>query len=126
MLSLTAVLKPGLVASTRYNPTCRIEGTTNRPSSFVVASNVAPVLIFVALTDAPTTFAPLGSVTLPVIEARSFCANIGAHTKTIAIAQPMKRRVDRIIRLLFLDRIRRISQYPEHRSPNAPELAGHF
>src|SRR5882762_3650405 len=84
-------------------PTCKIDGTTKRPSSFVVASNVAPVLTFVTFTDAPTTFAPLGSVTRPVMDARSFCANTGAHTSRIAITQPMKRRVDLIIKLLFLD-----------------------
>src|SRR5713226_10178843 len=85
MLSLTAVLKPGFVASTRYCPTCRIDGTTNRPSSFVVASKDAPVLMFVTLTDAPTTFAPLESVTRPVMEARSFCATTGMTRHSVRV-----------------------------------------
>src|SRR5215510_7975825 len=79
-------------------PTCRTDGTTNRPSSFVMASNVAAVFTFVTLTAAPATLAPLGSVTRPVMDARSFCANADEHnTRQHSTPQGKERRVDLII-----------------------------
>jgi hypothetical protein len=61
-------------------------------------SNEAPVFTFVALTAAPDTLAPLGSVTRPVIDARSFCARTDEQTATKHnTTQNSERRVDLIM-----------------------------
>src|SRR6185436_5100726 len=44
----------------------RNDGTVNTPSSLVVGVNSWPVPLFLTVTDAPGTTAPVGSITVPV------------------------------------------------------------
>src|SRR5216683_3316699 len=74
----TYSLKLPALTWTSYVPTAS-SGIEYVPLAPVVTERDSPVLVLTAVTCAPETTAPWGSVTTPVIVPVYFCANSGAH-----------------------------------------------
>ena len=74
---------------TSYSPTVS-EGTQYRPASSVTVLRVIPVSTFFATTAAVDTIAPVGSVTLPEIEAVTCALVAGAKSKIAASKAPAR------------------------------------
>src|SRR5579862_670857 len=97
MVSVTLVRttesKPGLLNKMLYSPTLRL-GTWYSPTSLVTPVVWILVSMLVAVMLTPGTTAPLESVTVPTIVARSCCA-INAAAKVNCSVKPI--RINRFI-----------------------------
>src|SRR5206468_12898209 len=72
-LSMAVGRNPEAETSILYVPSGR-SWKANRPSLVLTVLSVTPVPLFVALTLAPATTAPDGSVTVPLMAPRNVCA----------------------------------------------------
>jgi hypothetical protein len=88
---MDALANPGAVMVATYWPIGRYS-MRYEPASFVVADVSTLVLRLRATTWAPVTTAPLGSVTVPVMEAVTDCALAKDRLNRSATAAPIDLR----------------------------------
>src|SRR5579872_6132121 len=71
------------------------------PTAFVFPVVLTPVAVFSAVTVAPETTAPLGSVTSPVIDPVTVCASADPRPSTKARHTPANNRTLRLPVIIF-------------------------
>src|SRR5688500_12615983 len=73
----TCFRKPEFCAAIRYSPGIS-DGNRYTPEALDLVAISTPVLVLVAVTEAPAIAAPVGSVTVPERTASVLCANARA------------------------------------------------
>src|SRR2546421_4803038 len=113
MLFCTAVLNPWALISTLYSA-AGIRLKRKRPELSVVACSTAPVERLVALTLAPDTTAPWGSVTVPEMEPFSTCPMAGMHHTSARLTATIT-TMSRSFRFILYLRIEKCTVQPAKR-----------